>query len=222
MRAGISWVFFDLGETLIDEGVARAERLAQLHSALAQHGLRYTREQTEAALLRSWKEFAPWPFWRAVEMLAGAGNVSEWIREHVRWRKELERPYPQALHVLQQLALKYSLGVIANQGAGAEARLEAWGFAPFISICLSSAEEGLEKPDPAIFRLALAQAGCSPEQAVMVGDRIDNDIRPAKALGWQTIRVLQGFAKVQEPRVPDEVADVTVAALADVVQALSG
>jgi HAD superfamily hydrolase (TIGR01549 family) len=54
---------------------------------------------------------------------------------------------------------------------------------PFISICLSSTEVGLEKPDPAIFQLALSQSGCEPPQAVMIGDRLDNDIRPARLLG---------------------------------------
>jgi FMN phosphatase YigB (HAD superfamily) len=37
---------------------------------------------------------------------------------------------------------------------------------PLISVCLSSTEVGLEKPDPAIFQLALSQSGCKPEQAV--------------------------------------------------------
>jgi FMN phosphatase YigB (HAD superfamily) len=41
----------------------------------------------------------------------------------------------------------------------------------------------------------------------MVGDRLDNDIRPAKQLGWQTIRALQGFAWVQVPRDADEEPD---------------
>ena len=58
---------------------------------------------------------------------------------------------------------------------------------PFVSLCLSSAELGLKKPDPEIFQLALSQSGCEPEQAVMIGDRLDNDIRPARLQGWKTI-----------------------------------
>ena len=64
---------------------------------------------------------------------------------------------------------------------------------PYISNCLCSFELGLEKPDPAIFQLALERARCSPSQAVMIGDRLDNDIRPARLLGWKTIRIMQGF-----------------------------
>lgn len=36
-------------------------------------------------------------------------------------------------------------------------------------------------------------AKCKPENAVMIGDRIDNDIVPAKQLGMKTIWIKQGF-----------------------------
>ncbi len=45
----------------------------------------------------------------------------------------------------------------------------------------------------------------------MIGDRLDNDIRPARLLGWKTIRVAQGFARFQSPRDPWEEPDRTVA-----------
>ena len=48
----------------------------------------------------------------------------------------------------------------------------------------------------------------------MIGDRIDNDIRPARIQGWRTIRILQGFARFQSPRDQFEEADATVAELA--------
>jgi hypothetical protein len=52
---------------------------------------------------------------------------------------------------------------------------------PLISVCLFSEEIGLEKPNPAIFRLALSHAGCAPKEAVTIGDRLDNDIPPSVA-----------------------------------------
>jgi FMN phosphatase YigB (HAD superfamily) len=63
---------------------------------------------------------------------------------------------------------------------------------PFVSTCLCSFELGLEKPDPAIFSIALERAGCAASEAVMIGDRLDYDICPARMLGWRTIRVAQG------------------------------
>lgn len=51
----------------------------------------------------------------------------------------------------------------------------------------------------------------------MIGDRIDNDIVPAKKMGWKTIRVLQGSNRMQEPVSEIEKADFTVARLSEVV-----
>ena len=50
-------------------------------------------------------------------------------------------------------------------------------------------------------------AGCRPEEAVMVGDRLDNDIFPAKALGMGTVWVRQGLAVHQDLAMSDGKAD---------------
>jgi FMN phosphatase YigB (HAD superfamily) len=68
---------------------------------------------------------------------------------------------------------------------------------PFVSICLFSAEIGVEKPAAPIFQLALSQSGSEPEWPVMIGDRLDDDIRPTRLPSWKTMRVakvLPGFS----------------------------
>lgn len=52
-----------------------------------------------------------------------------------------------------------------------------------------SFEHGFSKPDPHVFRILTARLearGISPAETLMVGDRLDNDIAPARAFGWQT------------------------------------
>jgi HAD superfamily hydrolase (TIGR01509 family) len=139
------------------------------------------------------------------------------ILAEARYDKELESPYESAEQTLRKLSSRYRIGVIANQPAGTEEQLVKWGLMPFISTCLSSTEVGLEKPNPAIFQLALSQSGWEPEQAVMIGDRLDNDIRPARLLGWKTIRIAQGFARFQSPRDGVDEADFTLANLKGLV-----
>lgn len=71
-------------------------------------------------------------------------------------------------------------------------RLEAHGlgldlFEP--DLCFWSYEHGFSKPDPHVFQLLSARLevrGISPAAAVMVGDRLDNDVEPARRHGWQT------------------------------------
>ena len=120
----------------------------------------------------------------------------------------------------RRLAGRFGLGVIANQARGARDRLRVRGWAPLFAVCISSGEEGIKKPEPAIFELALQRAGCRPDQAVMVGDRIDNDVAPARAVGMATVRIHQGLSRKQSPRTPAETPDVTIRRLRELPAAL--
>lgn len=65
----------------------------------------------------------------------------------------------------------------------------AW-FAPDLSFW--SFAHGFSKPDPHVFRLLTARLrarGIAAADTLMVGDRLDNDIAPARAQGWQTWRL---------------------------------
>jgi putative hydrolase of the HAD superfamily len=55
-------------------------------------------------------------------------------------------------------------------------------------LCFWSFEHGFSKPDPHVFQILtarLATRGIQPDEALMIGDREDNDIVPARAHGWQ-------------------------------------
>ncbi len=83
---------------------------------------------------------------------------------------------------------------------------------------VASAEEGVAKPDKRIFEIALDKANCEPQAAVMIGDRVDNDIVPAKALGMKTIWVKQGFGKYWKKSSESEQADYEVERLAEILE----
>lgn len=54
---------------------------------------------------------------------------------------------------------------------------------------------GFSKPDPHVFRMLTARLearGIAPAEILMVGDRLDNDIEPARAHGWQTWQLKPG------------------------------
>jgi HAD superfamily hydrolase (TIGR01549 family) len=216
------WLFFDLGNTLISEERAWERRIQRLASSLERFGRRRAIEDVKAALREASEEFAPRLITRAIEKLIDDLECRKLILAEARYDKELESPYECAEQTLRTLSSRYRIGVIANQPAGTEERLTKWGLTPFISICLSSTEVGLEKPDPAIFQLALSQSGCKPSQAVMIGDRLDNDIRPARLLGWKSIRIAQGFARFQSPRDGLDEADLTLANVKLVVPVFTG
>ena len=57
------------------------------------------------------------------------------------------------------------------------------GLLELVDAVVTSAEVGVAKPDPLVFRRALAVAGVGPEAAVHVGDSPDNDVAGARAAG---------------------------------------
>jgi FMN phosphatase YigB (HAD superfamily) len=70
-------------------------------------------------------------------------------------------------------------------------------FEPIDSFILSF-EQGVQKPDPAIFRVALDALGTQPEETLMVGDRPSHD-GPAVDLGIPTV-LLPTLASIQQTR----------------------
>lgn len=67
---------------------------------------------------------------------------------------------------------------------------------------------------------ALERSNCKPNNAVMIGDRIDNDIIPAKLLGMHTIWIKQGFRQYWNITQEVEKADCVVYSLMEICNIL--
>lgn len=76
------------------------------------------------------------------------------------------------------------------------------------------------KPDQRFFETILANADTQASESVMIGDRLDNDIIPAKRIGMKTIWIRWGRYSIMEPRTPDDIPDATVADVREVSTAL--
>ena len=59
----------------------------------------------------------------------------------------------------------------------------------FFDVRVISGVEGVEKPDPRIFRLALDRTGVEPREAAYVGDSVSFDVEPAASLGMLAILI---------------------------------
>jgi putative hydrolase of the HAD superfamily len=88
----------------------------------------------------------------------------------------------------------YRLGVIANQPSQVRSAMERDGLVGFFETWGVSDDLGLHKPDPALFVRTLELAGVEPPRSVMVGDRLDYDMRPAASTGMRTVWILRGEA----------------------------
>ena len=140
------------------------------------------------------------------------------FKEVAPYRTELEELYEDVPGVIKLLAQKYELGIIANQLDGLKNRLEAFGLLKYFKYIISSWDVKVMKPDIRIFEYALEKADCKPQETCMIGDRLDNDILPAKSLGMKTVWIKQGFGALQEPLSESEKADYTINNLSELLE----
>ena len=140
------------------------------------------------------------------------------FKEVAPYRTELEELYEDAPAVIKVLAQKYELGIIANQLDGLKERLEAFGLLQYFKYIISSWDVQVMKPDVRIFEYALAKANCKPQNACMIGDRLDNDILPAKSLGMKTVWIKRGFGALQKPLSKSEEPDYTINKLSELME----
>ena len=216
------WLFFDVGCTLVDEDAAARDRFGQIAQVLQAHGVHRSFEQICGAYVQVCRDFAPLQFQGMLDRLELNKQQQQIVWKQTTYRHDLETLYPGVDASIRRLSARYKLGIIANQNLGTAQRLANHGIGEFFSACCASAELKLSKPDPRIFQRALTEAERSPTDAVMIGDRLDNDIRPAKALGMMTVRVLTGPTAAQQPRNADETPDLTVTSISEFTDRILG
>lgn len=82
--------------------------------------------------------------------------------------------------------------VVSNWDSSLPEGLERVGLAQLVDCVVTSADAGAAKPDPAVFRAALAAAGVEAGQALHVGDSVENDVEGARALGIRAVLLDRG------------------------------
>jgi len=110
------------------------------------------------------------------------------------WQYPPDALFGDVLPTVKRLSERYRLGLAANQPSSTMDTLRRDGLLEYFDVRAVSCLLGVEKPDAALFRYALEQAGVEGHEAVHIGNRLDSDIRPAAALGLRTVWVLRGEA----------------------------
>lgn len=201
-------VFLDVGNTLVHEVPPRFAIYAEVARA---RGLEVSDEQMQvlmreahAELPREWhgafRYSDPWFEAYVEHIFHGMLGVRE--SDLPQLCRELFgrfedpgtfRVFPGAHALLDDLrGHGLVLGVISNWSARLPRVLEALELAGSFNFVLCSAIERMEKPDPAIFRAALARAGAAPAEALHAGDHPDKDGRGAHAVGITSVLVDHG------------------------------
>lgn len=200
----VKWVFFDIGSTLVDEQKAYDHRITDMIA-----GTDLTFEEVSNKRVELAQQGAD----------GNAAVIAYYGLKKTPWHSEDETLYADTKAVLEELVNRgYRLGILANQVPGVVDRLAVWGIAEYFSVIESSAELGVAKPDLEIFEKALEMANCAAFEAVMVGDRLDNDMIPAKKVGMQTVWVKSGLSSYQATELGSRYADSTIDSLQELLE----
>ena len=206
-------VVFDVGETLVDEtrpwaawadhlGIPRLTFFATLGAAIADG----RHHHDPIGLFRPGMDVDAER--RVMEAERGFSFVT---------RDDL---YPDALEGLRALASAgYRLGVAANQPGATAAVMEGLGIP--LELVGMSADWGVHKPDPAFFERIARELDLPPKEIAYVGDRVDNDVRPAHAAGMTSVFLRRGpWGWIQAGREDPPEADVVIESLLALPEAL--
>jgi len=207
----IKYIFFDMGYTLVDETEVWKKRCEE------------QAEKEEAKKLNL----------KASDLLDLISKASSLYKEQFRYvmnelnikdivpyDPSLETLYIDTIDTLKYLSKKYKLGIIANQIEGLNERLVKLKIDKYFKVVISSSDYKLYKPDLNIFKLGLKMFNADPKETIYVGDRLDNDIYPAKKLGMKTIQIKKGFAIVQKPKNKDFEPDLVINNLSELIDIL--
>lgn len=197
---------FDLGETLVDEtsnwarwaeylGVPALTLSAVLGAVISQR-----RPHTDA-----FGYFKPdCVFEQEVRRKDAAG---------LAWGLTAEDLYLDAIPTLATLREQgYRLAVMANQPLEAIPLLASLP----VDLYATSSEWGLSKPDPAFFARVVEELKVKASQIAYVGDRLDNDVLPAKAAGMLAVHLRRGPWGIIHSEWPEAAnADLRINSLTD-------
>jgi putative hydrolase of the HAD superfamily len=128
-------------------------------------------------------------------------ELAHWFTEGWRHMKVFRDVRP----TLRALAERgYTLGVVSNWEPSLSTTLARLGLARYFQAVIISAVEGIWKPDPRLFHIALERLEVSPEAAVTVGDHLARDVEAAEAAGIRGV-LLDRFNDHREfnPRITD-------------------
>ena len=186
----------------LDFSVATSKVIARQHQAARARGIPWPEVQWSSVVTEVLPELAQLPRRGQEEFLfrqIQTGHTTRMTAETaatLRWLSE----QPILLGIASN-AQAYTLRELEDALA-----IHGLGMDLFKSgVCFWSFEHGFSKPDPHVFQILtarLAGFGIPSRETLMVGDRLDTDIKPAEAHGWQTWRVGaeadRGLARLRE------------------------
>lgn len=100
------------------------------------------------------------------------------------------RPFDDVVSALEAMkAAGRRLVVVSNWDVSLHVVLDRLGLTRYLDGIITSAEAGARKPAPGIFAKALTIARANPQDAIHIGDSLDEDVAGARAAGIEPVLI---------------------------------
>jgi len=225
----ITTVLLDAGGVILDESEDEKSRVRVAVEVLSGVVPGYSAEMLYRDLDEAIEGYCPRVLAYAIWKYAGPDRVLyERLYEdfHSRWRPNRPplRIMPGFREEAEKIARDFRIGIAGQYGGELLDLLKEETLLDLFTYRFTQDDFDITKPDPHYLERITRACGVAPGECVMVGDRIDNDIIPARQLGMKAILVRVGLHRNQQPRIPFEIPDAEiegVEGLADAVRKVS-
>lgn len=220
-------VLFDVGGVIDTEARYDRAMTAALLDVLGERGLAPSPAMVKAAARWAVACHAPDVYQAILWRLSGGDvELAQALWAEMRARLDPDAPLELRSGIAELLArLKdrdLALAVVADNPTRIARLLDGAGIGYLFDGIAVESGEGLCRPDPWPFLNACAALGIEPAACLFVGDRIDNDVTPARRLGMTVIRFRTGRHRNQRPRTWQELPHAEVDTVESLSEAIDG
>jgi HAD superfamily hydrolase (TIGR01549 family) len=222
----VTTVLLDAGGVILDESEHEHVRVAIAVELLATVIPGYTQPTFYSELNEAIESFCPrilaYVFWKHLKPdRARYDELYDLFRK--RWGEarpplKLMRGFREEVEAMSG---DFDIGIAGQYGKDLLDLLEAEDLLRFFRYRFTQDDFSITKPDPRYLEQIAEACGIDPRQCIMVGDRVDNDIIPAKQLGMRTVLVRIGLHELQRPRIPFEIPDMEITGITGLAAAVS-
>ncbi|MCO4762759.1 MAG: HAD-IA family hydrolase [Myxococcales bacterium] len=188
-------LLLDAGNTLVYLDHSAVARLTGLSRSRLESGEGVAKRAYESFLATGADHADGWFAFMAA-LLTAAGAVGDVAPLVARVRADHDRRnlwcrVPDGLHdaLVQLRDAGWRLGVVSNSEGRVRDILSDVGLAPLFEVIVDSGIEGISKPDPRLFQIALQRMGIPAEGTWYVGDVPSVDVDGARAAGLEAALV---------------------------------
>ena len=221
----ITTVLLDAGGVILDESEHEKVRFEIATRLVAGVRAGYSENDLRSDLDEAIGIFCPrvlaYAVWKQVKPDRDLFNeVMEAFRSEWAARRPPLKVMPGFEREIAGISGRYQVGIAGQYGSDLLDLLKSENLLPHFTYHFTQDDFDITKPDPRYLEHIALACGAKPSECIMVGDRIDNDVIPAKQIGMRVVLVRVGLHRRQIPRTPYEMPDaeiIGIKGLADAV-----